>query len=293
MSYTSGFFDAVEVNGEYDRVYEAAEFAHYFSRFIRNGVYADPSTGMQVRASSNPNMKVSVLPGDGWINGYYITVDAAEQLSIATAHATLARIDSVVMGLNYTTRMIQIYIKTGTPSGSPVAPVLQRDTDLWELELAQISVVAGAANITQSAITDSRTDLSRCGIVTGLIDQIDTTDLFAQYTTAFNEWFDGVREKLTEDAAGYLESQIELNKSIRIELTLVASNWSNKLQTVTNSNLIPTGYAYIVGPIYDSKTAFDRAKIEAKDVTVSGKMTFTCAKVPTASLTVQVLRVKV
>ena len=189
--------------------------------------------------------------------------------------------------------MIQIYIKTGTPSGSPVAPVLQRDTDLWELELAHISVVAGAANITQSAITDSRTDLSRCGIVTGLIDQIDTTDLFAQYTAAFNEWFDGVREKLTEDAAGYLESQIELNKSIRIELTLVASNWSNKIQTVTNSNLIPTGYAYIVGPIYDSKTAFDRAKIEAKDVTVSGKMTFTCAKVPTTSLTVQVLRVKV
>ena len=117
--------------------------------------------------------------------------------------------------------------------------------------------------------------------------------MFAQYTAAFNEWFNGVRENLTEDAAGYLASQIELNKSIRFEVTLVASGWSNKLQTVTNENLIPTGYAYIVGPIYDSKTSFDRAKIEAKDVTVSGQMTFVCAKVPTSSLTVQILRVKV
>lgn len=294
MSITSGFFDAVETSaGVYDRVYDAAEFAHYFSLFIGNGVFPTPSTCLQVRSNTTPNLGVSVSAGNGWINGYYVTLDSAEALSITTPNATLGRIDSIVMGLNYTTRSITVYVKTGAPSVSPVAPSLTRDTNLWELELAQVSVAAGAANITQSAITDMRPDNTRCGIVSGTVDQIDTTELFAQYTAAFNEWFNGVKETLTTDVAGNLQSQINLNKSKDIELTLLASGWLNNQQTLSNSDLVATGYKYIVGPAYESKKNYDKAKIEAKDVTENGKMTFVCSKVPTASLTVQVLRVKV
>lgn len=294
MSITSGFFDAVETSsGVYDRVYNAADFAHYFSLFIGNGVYPDPSTGLQVKANAVPNMGVSISAGNGWINGYYITLDAAESRSITTANATLSRIDSVVIGLNYTTRSITLYVKTGAPSANPIAPALTRNTSTWELELAQILVAAGAANITQSAITDMRSNKSRCGIVTGVIDQIDTTGLFAQYTAAFNEWFTGVKETLTTDVAANLQDQINTNKSLKLELTLSASGWSNNQQTLINSNLIASGYTYIVGPAYASKKNYDKAKIEAKDVTENGKITFVCAKVPTASLTVQVLRVKV
>lgn len=294
MSITSGFFDAVETStGVYDRVYDAAEFAHYFSLFIGNGVFPTPSTCLQVRSNTTPNLGVSVSAGNGWINGYYVTLDSAEALSIATPNATLSRIDSIVMGLNYTTRSITVYVKTGAPSASPVAPSLTRDTNLWELELAQVGVAAGAANITQSAITDMRPDNTRCGIVSGTVDQIDTTELFAQYTAAFNEWFNGVKETLTTDVAGNLQSQINTNKSLKLELTLSASGWSNNQQTLTNSNLIASGYTYIVGPAYASKKNYDKAKIEAKDVTENGKMTFVCSKVPAASLTVQVLRVKV
>lgn len=294
MSITSGFFDAVETSsGVYDRVYNAADFAHYFSLFIGNGVYPNPSTGLQVKANAVPNMGVSISAGNGWINGYYITLDAAESRSITTANATLNRIDSVVIGLSYTTRSITLYVKTGAPSANPVAPTLTRNTSTWELELAQILVAAGAANITQSAITDMRSNKSRCGIVSGAIDQIDTTGLFAQYTAAFNEWFTGIKETLTTDVAANLQSQINTNKSLKLELTLSASGWSNNQQTLTNSNLIASGYTYIVGPAYASKKNYDKAKVEAKDVTENGKITFVCSKVPTASLTVQVLRVKV
>lgn len=294
MSITSGFFDAVETSsGVYDRVYDAADFAHYFSLFIGNGVYPDPSTGLQVKANTTPNMGVSISAGNGWINGYYITLDAAEARSITTANATLNRIDSVVIGLSYTTRSITLYVKTGASSANPVAPTLTRNTSTWELELAQILVTAGAANITQSAITDMRSNKSRCGIVSGVVDQIDTTGLFAQYTAAFNEWFTGVKEELSTDAAANLQNQINTNKSLKLELTLSASGWSNNQQTLTNSNLIASGYTYIVGPAYASKKNYDKAKVEAKDVTINGKITFVCSKVPTASLTVQVLRVKV
>ena len=222
MSYTSGFFDAVDQGGgDYDRVYSAASFAHYFSLLVKNGVFPNPSTGLQVKASSNPDMHVSVQPGSGWINGYYITVDddAAELLTVPIANASLGRIDSVIMGLNYIERSIQIYIKSGAVSASPIPVTLQRNSSLYEMELAQISVPAGIASITQARITDKRTDSSRCGIVAGTIDQIDTTDLFAQYDSAFQTWFEGIQSQLSGDVATNLQNQINVLKSDKVNVS--------------------------------------------------------------------------
>lgn len=222
MAYTSGFFDAVDQGGgNYDRVYSAATFAHYFSLLVKNGVFPDPSTGMQVKASSNPDMHVSVQPGSGWVNGYYITVEdnAPEQLTIPTANPSLSRIDSVIMGLNYVDREIQLYIKSGAVSASPSAVSLQRDNDLYELELAQITVGAGVASISQSSIVDMRQNTPRCGIVAGTINQIDTTDLFAQYDDAFQTWFEGIKTQLSGDIATNLQNQINTLKTEKVAVS--------------------------------------------------------------------------
>lgn len=234
MSYTSGFFDAVDLGGgNYDREYSAAVFAHYFSLLIKNGVFPDPSTGMQVKASSNPDMHVSVQPGSGWVNGYYITVSdsSPEQLTIPTANPSLSRIDSVIMGLNYVQREIQLYIKSGAVSASPSAVSLQRDNDLYEMELAQITIAAGMASISQANITDMRQNTSRCGIVKGTIDQIDTTDLFAQYDNAFQTWFKALQEQMSGDVATNLFNLIKKvdNK--------VDSNWSKTISNNTKNVL--------------------------------------------------------
>lgn len=222
MAYTSGFFDAVDQGGgNYDRVYSAANFAHYFSLLVQNGVFPDPSTGMQVKASSSPDMHVSVQSGSGWVNGYYITVEeeSPEVLTVPTANPSLSRIDSVIMGLNYVDREIQLYIKSGAVSSSPSPTSLQRNSDLYELELAQITVGAGVASISQSNIKDMRQDTSRCGIVKGTIEQIDTTDLFAQYDAAFKEWFEDVQSQLEGDVATNLLNKInQVNTNLTAEL---------------------------------------------------------------------------
>ena len=211
MSYTSGFFDAIDQGGgNYDRVYDAANFAHYFSLLIQNGVFPNPSTGMQVKASANPDMHVTVQPGDGWINGYYISIENnnPEQLTIPTANPSLSRFDSVIMGLNYVDRKIEIYVKSGAVSANPSPVTLQRDNDLYEMELAQIRVSAGSASISQSNIHDMRSNTARCGIVKGTVDQIDTTDLFAQYDDAFQTWFSNIQSQLSGDVAANLQNQI-------------------------------------------------------------------------------------
>ena len=239
MSYTSGFFDAVDLGGgEYDREYSADVFAHYFSLLVKNGVFPDPSTGMQVKASSSPDMHVSVQPGSGWVNGYYITVpeNGPEVLTVPTANPSLSRIDSVIMGLNYVEREIQLYIKSGAVSASPSAVSLQRDNDLYEMELAQITVAAGVASISQANITDMRQNTSRCGIVKGTIDQIDTTDLFAQYDDAFQTWFADIQAQLSGDVATNLQNQINNLKDGKAD-TSVTDSLQNQVNTLKSDKV--------------------------------------------------------
>lgn len=237
MSYSSGFFDSIDLgSGNYDRSYTASQFAHYFSLFIKNGVFANPTRTLQVFASSEPNMEVSIDPGSAWINGYWFTVaeNFPEIFTVGTANPTLSRIDSVVIGWSSENRLITPYIKQGSLSSNPVPIELQRDAERYEIELAQITVQAGASSITQSNIKDMRQDSSRCGIVKGTIEEIDTTDLFAQFTDAFNTWFEEVQTQLSGDVAGNLQSQITALKEYSESrphvsiATALSSGWTSE-----------------------------------------------------------------
>ncbi|MGE6603938.1 hypothetical protein ACQKEY_19810 [Lysinibacillus fusiformis] len=224
MTIYSGIFNSV--NG--DRKYNAWWFAKYFATFIGNGVFPNPSTNLQVAAYQN--MKVVVKPGSGWIDGYFIYSDGDHVLSLDVADGVLKRIDRVVMRLNHLTRKIEIVVKKGTFASSPVAPTLQRDTDAYELALADVLINNGATQITQSNITDQRLNKTVCGIVHGTVDQVDTTTIFNQYQEWFKEitgsvagevdawqavqkqefltWFESIKDILEGDVAGNLASRI-------------------------------------------------------------------------------------
>ena len=209
MSYKSGFFDAQDLGeGNFDRVYNSADLAHYFSLFVGNGVFLKPTTSLQVSSQPTPNMSIKVALGSGWINGYFITVTTAETLTIPTAHGSLPRIDSILMRLDLGTRQIQLVVSPGTAASSPQPNSLIRTGNYYDLELAQVRVPAGATSITQSSIKDMRYDANRCGLVKGLIDQIDATAFFNQYQAQFNTWFENLQTNLNDDAAGFLYNQV-------------------------------------------------------------------------------------
>ena len=214
MSYKYGFFDAVDLgNGNYDRVYSSAEFSHYWALLVGDGVFGQPSTSLNVLATTPVSMSIKVLPGTGWIKGHYLTIPDSmdESIAIPVANPSLPRIDSIIMALDNNGRDMKLYVRSGTAAASPQAVTLQRDADVWELELAQITVAAGAGNITQQAIKDMRTDPNRCGIVTGLIDQFDVSGFFTAAQASFNEWFENVQGQLDGDVAGNLQNQINKN----------------------------------------------------------------------------------
>ena len=207
MAIRYGYFNSV--NG--DRKYSADDISNYFVKLISNGVFATPSNAMQVQENSGMNVQVSA--GWAFINCKWLSNDAPYILTIDAADVVLNRIDRIVIRLDASNaaRSITIAVKNGQLNSEPTPPTLERVAGgVWELSLAQIAVNAGATAITQADITDERDNTALCGYVTGLIDQIDTTGLFIQYNAAFNTWFDAIKGQLSEDAAGNLQNQINL-----------------------------------------------------------------------------------
>lgn len=261
MAIFSGLFNSI--NG--DRKYNATWFARYFATFIGNGVFPNPSTGLQVVESVN--MTTIVKPGDGWINGYFIVNDSDLILSHDNADGVLKRIDRVVMQLDYSGRVINILIKKGAFASSPVAPAIQRDPDYHELVLADVLIRAGTTSITQSDITDQRLNSALCGIVHGVVDQVDTTTIFNQYQSwyeqmtgvkldeydawftqhqqEFDDWFVSIQNILDTNVAGNLLQLIQTNES-NIKSLIKTRNDIDVLSSGWVLNAVTKRYEYVI-----------------------------------------------
>lgn len=192
MAETSGFFNAemVEDDGSttYDRIYYADQFAYYFSKFISNGVYINPAT--QLKVTSKGELKLNVAVGDAFINGYWYKNDENFELQLAQANGSLPRIDRIVLRWDSLTRYINLAILQGNPAATPSAKNLTRNADTWELGLADVYIERGVLSISDANITDLRPDRTYCGYVAGVVNQIDTTNLFAQFTDAFEQYYE-------------------------------------------------------------------------------------------------------
>ena len=195
------------ING--DRKYNAFHWAEYFATFIGNGVFPNPSDGLQ--AIANNDMTVTVKKGNAWINGYILINDNDYVLNIDPADGILDRKDRVVVRWDAVDREIRIEVKKGELSSNPVAPNLQRDVDAYELGLANIYIAKGVIGISQSSITDLRLNKNYCGIVHGTVDQVDTTTLFNQYQT----WLQEKKNQYNQDLIDWTENkQTEYNNYV-------------------------------------------------------------------------------
>ena len=241
-----GFFDAYLNGEEYDRIYLAQHFAAYFASFIANGVFAEHSNQLQVMEMATPQMQIGIERGQGWINGYWYENTDTLYMPVDVADGVLNRIDSVVLRLGFSERNMWLAVKKGTPAVNPIAPEVTRTADYYELQLATISIPASSIKITQAQITDTRMNQDVCGWVTGVVKQLDTTTLFNQFESYFDEfkqfyendyanwtdeqkaeydewyashidlwqnefttWFENVKGQLSEDAAGKIQVEID------------------------------------------------------------------------------------
>lgn len=194
MAIEGYFFNAIETEGTYDRVYNAEDVTSYLDQIVGNGVFPNPSTQLQVRASSG--MNVIVGAGSGWINGHKLVNTADLTLTLDASDVLLDRCDAVIFYVDYDAREMGIEVKKGTLAATAVPlPALVRNSSRYEMALAFITVPKQVTSITAQRIIDVRGNSTYCGFVQGLIQQVDTTTLWEQQQAQFDDWFDGVQSQ--------------------------------------------------------------------------------------------------
>jgi len=217
MAERSGFFNAEKLaNGSFDRLYLADSFAKYFASFISNGVFGGIMGALQV--VPNGTFGIAVQNGQGYINGYWYENDSNYPIPLSPAN-TSARIDSVVLRLDLTSRSISLALLTGIPASSPTPVPLTRNNTVWELRMCNIDVPANATSITGVDIIDTRFDNSQCGLVHGVVDQLDTTtygdrldgfihNYIAKANADYNTEFLGTIQGLINSLNGFINGYI-------------------------------------------------------------------------------------
>lgn len=193
MAVTYGFFNSISG----DRKYNADQMSNYFEGLVSNGVYNGVGNSMVVQASTG--MGITVGSGRAIIGNKWVKNDSAYNLTITGSHPTLNRYSAVVIKLDKANRLIELTTIDGTPASTPTEPVISDTQTTMYLVLAYVYVAAGATSISQVNITDTRTDSSVCGWVTGLIEQVDTSTLYLQWQEGFDQWFSDLTQQLNVD----------------------------------------------------------------------------------------------
>ena len=230
MAEKSGFFNARETEvGTYDREYDAEQFAEYFANFISDGVYANPANQLKVVFDDSPSKPfvVIVRKGKAYIDGYWYELTEDMEITIPANTKPYAIKDVVCCTLDKTERKVSIVLKEDVTSDYPANNNTQHD-----LVLSTILVQPNASKLNAEDITDKRPDKTYCGFVTGMVDQIDTTELFKQYDDAFQNWFNEMKDQLSTDAAGNLQTQIGLLSNLK---TIVKDSVVNAINSLYGS----------------------------------------------------------
>lgn len=227
MAVKSGFFP--DNNG--DRTYMSDFIAKMIHSLIGNGVKVD-----SFKVSPGDGMNVSVDSGEGWINGYFISSDTKSIFPVPAASGVLDRIDAIMIRLSHNNREITVEYVAGTPSSVPKAPTPTRTSDVIELKVAEVYVNAGATKITASQIADTRANNDVCGYVTGVVDQITTTELFSQFQALFDDFMDDIQGKLGDDPATSLQNQINGLTNQLEETELRVADQEPEIATLTPLN---------------------------------------------------------
>lgn len=198
MSTSYGFFNSL--NG--DRVYNADDVNTFLEGLITaSGIYGNVDNMLQVTAGTG--MSVNVGSGKAAIQHHWFRSTAAVPLSLSAAHQILNRYDVIVLRLDTTDRDISLQVIEGTAATTPTVPAIVRNETTYDLKLAQVYIPAGATQVMQTNINDQRLNTAVCGIITGLIDQLDTSAFLSQLNTwmvqetaAFESWFDTLTSQL-------------------------------------------------------------------------------------------------
>lgn len=267
MAQHSGFFNALEINGVYDRKYNADDYTSNMAAIISTGVRRSGDNDLNVTASG---LTVTVGVGRAWIDGRWFYNDTPLAIETVTPPVgALNRVDGVYLHAdsNQQTRSITLVYKTGTPSSTPTAPACTRENGVYEIQLASITVAPNAESL---SVTDTRGDTTVCGWITTPVGYSDYfTSLDSQFTTWFEETKDTLASVTLFKQYTWVTTLQSQTSTVQFDIPQYTSGGTDILDVFTNGLL----------------------EIAGQDYTVSGStITFTAPKTAGAEIFVRVYK---
>jgi hypothetical protein len=135
--------------GHNDRNVTDTEYEKIASRFSDDGMYGTPadtaviSAGVGLSVDVRADVHASVR-GHAWTSG-----TTTVNLAIAANVSGLTRIDRVVLRLDRSDWTVRAVVKEGTPgSGVPTLSQQTGDTGVYEIALAEVTILSGAGSVT-------------------------------------------------------------------------------------------------------------------------------------------------
>ncbi len=277
------FFDSEVTFDEYgtpvyDRPNNAEQLRETFASFLSNGIVPTRKNNMAAElgfmVSQKSGMQVTVHSGMCWINGACGWSKTDMELTLDSG-GDYDRRDLIVLRLDLRrdARNIDVFVRKGSVGTDPVAPVLQRDTAVHELCLAEIFIPAHSSVIMNANISDTRMNTDLCGFVAGILTKIDTEPLYRQIQSDllsfreteqadFLEWYDGIKNILDESTANNLLTLIKerIEKSaLGVPGGVATLDANGKLAQMPTVNDIGIGNIFLavypVGSIYITTSA--------------------------------------
>ena len=190
MAQHSGFFNALMINGVYDRTYNANDYCDNLAVVISSGVLRSENDDLKVTSSG---MACTVAAGRAFIKGHYYYNDSPMTFAAVTAPIGGQRYDRIFLRLNtdVAARSISLVYVQGTASNSPVKPSPTRSGNIYDLCLADIFVDTNATSV---VVTDTRANSDICGWV---YSTAGDNSFFTSLDNSFDEWFDSAKNTLS------------------------------------------------------------------------------------------------
>ena len=229
MTIKSGFFNSLN----HDRMYDADDMNAIFDGIITDGVFGN--IGNKFIVTPGSGMTINVGTGKARLHQIFVENDANLVLQVSQSDVLLNRIDIVAIRVDKTIsgRRGDITILKGTPSQNPIAPTLSTDGQIWEMPIAYINVNANANKIDSS---DIRYLVGRNStpLITAPMQKVNVESYVSNMEAQFSDWFSDVKGKLSTDAAGNLQNQINTLKpkvdTVNNALTFNGQNATTKGQ---------------------------------------------------------------
>ena len=147
MAETYGPFDSGAGSGILE-----SQWAIMAGSYAPSGIVGGEDNELEVYADST-GMQVKLKTGKGNVHGHYYKNDSERTLAVSASHATLDRIDNVVVELDWVTNVITAKVVDGTAAATPSAPALVQTASVWQIKLGEVYVTALDATVAASAVT--------------------------------------------------------------------------------------------------------------------------------------------